>query len=208
MRTAHLIALGVVVGLVAMAVARAQDEDAQHAAARPTAQSDARTQDEAAGRRGQEEREKDTQDATTPAGDEAFYKQALAGGISEVELSQHAVKHAQSEDVRAIASRMVDHHGALNSRLKEASGMSSAPPLPPADAAKAEAVRQTAGATYDRAWLDHMAEGHAKSIALYEHTSTNATSAKTRRLASEALPTLREHARSIKTAQSHSDMKH
>jgi len=202
MRTAQLVAFGMVVGLAAMAVARAQD-DARRVAAPPMAPVDAGIRDEAVDRRGQAEREKDLQDSAASAGAQAFCKQALAGGTSEVELSQHALKHARSEDVRAIATRMADHHGALNGTLKEASGMSSAPSLPPADAAKVEAVKQAADAAYDRAWLDHVAEGHAKSIALYERASTNAPSTKTRRLASGALPTLREHARNIGTAQSH-----
>lgn len=129
--------------------------------------------------------------------DAAFYGQALSSGVGEVELSEHAVENASSEEVRELAGTMVEHHGMLNDKLMSASGMRSPPPPSPSAAAEAAAVKVAPKDRYDRMWLDHMAEGHSRSIALYERTAESADDPKTRALATAALPTIRGHAQTI-----------
>lgn len=129
-----------------------------------------------------------------------FYKMALASGTGEADLSRHAVKAAQSSEVRNLAQTLVRDHDALNAKLRAASGMKEAQPKPE-DKAKADAVKSQQGAAFDQAYLGHMAEGHAKSIALYQNASTNASDEKARALATQALPKLREHAAMVTKLQ-------
>jgi len=82
---------------------------------------------------------------------------------------------------------------ALNAQLRSASGITDAAPAP-ADATAANAVKAMDGAAFDRAFLDHMAAGHAKSIALYEGAAGNSSDTNARSLANDALPRLRAHA--------------
>jgi len=135
------------------------------------------------------------------AADRMFYEKALASGHGEVELSRYATTHAQSRDVKTLARRLVDHHTALNKKLMTTSGLQAAPKPKPEDAKAAAEVKANTGAAFDMAFLDHMAKGHAKSIALYEATGKQGKDASTRQLAKTALPTLRGHAKSIAALQ-------
>lgn len=140
-------------------------------------------------------------DTPTPAGtaDADFYRQALTSGAAEVALSEHAASTSSSAEVARIAEMLVKDHAELNSKLRTASGMSDGVP-PPAEAKAAEEIKAKTGAAFDTAYLQKMSEGHKKSISLYETASTGAVDAKTRGLASAALPKLREHAGHVEKA--------
>lgn len=131
--------------------------------------------------------------------DADFYRQALGSGTSEVALSEHASRTSSSTEVKRIADMLVADHRALNGKLRTASGMGEVMP-PPADAQAGEAIKAMTGNAFDTAYLQKMSDGHKKSIALYEATSTGASDAETRGLASAALPKLREHAGHVEKA--------
>ncbi len=131
--------------------------------------------------------------------DADFYRQALGSGTSEVALSEHALRTSSSAEVKRIAEMLIADHRELNDKLRATSGMGEVPP-PPAEAKAGEDIKAKTGAAFDTAYLQKMSEGHKKSIALYTSTSTGAGDAETRRLASAALPKLREHAGHVEKA--------
>ncbi len=131
--------------------------------------------------------------------DADFYRQALGSGTSEVALSEHALRTSSSAEVKRIAEMLIADHRELNDKLRATSGMGQVPP-PPAEAKAGEDIKAKTGAAFDTAYLQKMSEGHKKSIALYTSTSTGAGDAETRRLASAALPKLREHAGHVEKA--------
>lgn len=142
-----------------------------------------------------------TSGTSTAAGsaDADFYRQALGSGVSELALSEHAARASSSAEVKRIADMLVKDHRDLNGKLRTASGMNEPAP-PPADAKAAEDIKSMTGAAFDTAYLRKMSEGHKKSIALYERTANSAENGETRRLASAALPKLREHASHVERA--------
>lgn len=131
--------------------------------------------------------------------DADFYRKALGSGTGEVALSEHAARTSSSTEVKRIADMLVADHRALNGKLGAASGMGEVQP-PPADVKAAEDIKSKTSAAFDTAYLQKMSDGHKKSIALYETASNGASDAETRRLASAALPKLREHAGHIEKA--------
>ncbi len=131
------------------------------------------------------------------AADMEFYRKALSSGIGEVAASELAQQKADSEEVRQLAGRLVQDHRALNDKLREVSDMATDPAPPPESQAAANHLRGLEGEAFDSAWLEHMAEGHAKSIALYQTVAQGGQSEQARTLAAGALPQLREHAASI-----------
>ena len=131
--------------------------------------------------------------------DADFYRQALGSGTSEVALSEHALRTSSSAEVKRIAEMLIADHRELNDKLRATSGMGQVPP-PPAEAKAGQDIKAKTGAAFDTAYLQKMSEGHKKSIALYTSTSTGAGNAETRRLASAALPKLREHAGHVEKA--------
>jgi putative membrane protein len=138
--------------------------------------------------------------ASEPAAAKDFYRMALSSGVGEVDLSQHAAANAGSPQVREFAQMLVKDHTAVNEKLRSASGIKDAAP-PPKTKAEADMVKQQKGQAYDRAFLDHMAKGHAKSIALYENASKNGPDEKARQLAQQTLPSLRTHAQRVQSLQ-------
>lgn len=138
-------------------------------------------------------------------GDRAFARSALASGIAEVKLSRLVEERSPTGDVRALAKRIADDHEALNGKLRGFAG-------PDADgidtdaSAKAmgELIRSSQGTELDRAYLQHMADGHARSIARYETAANTAGDNGLRTLAKDALPKLREHASAVNAQLSRS----
>jgi putative membrane protein len=54
------------------------------------------------------------------ASDKKFLKEAMQGGMAEVEFGQLASQKAQSADVKQFGQKMVDDHTKLNDQLKPA----------------------------------------------------------------------------------------
>jgi putative membrane protein len=130
--------------------------------------------------------------------DQQFVQTALAGGMAEVSMSRYAASKAKSADVRSIAKRIADDHEAMNPKLRALAG-SNADGAKIDDTAKSaeSMLRGTEGADLDKAYLDHMSEDHKKNIAMFEAAAAQATDPAVRKLAEDALPTLREHAKLV-----------
>jgi putative membrane protein len=143
-------------------------------------------------------------DAGTPSTDASadpdriFARSALASGIAEVKISHHVEERSPTSDVRTLAKRIADDHEALNGKLRSFAG-------PDADAVDTDAsakamdalIRSSEGTDLDRAYLQHMVDGHARSIAKYEAAASTVRDDALRTLAKNALPKLREHARAV-----------
>lgn len=130
--------------------------------------------------------------------DREFLRTALASGLAEVSMSRDVESRSPTEAVRDLAKRIAEDHEALNAKLRERAG-DDADGLEMDASAKAmdTMIRSTEPAALDRAYLQHMAEGHAKSIARFEAGAANAADESVRKLANDALPTLREHAQAV-----------
>jgi putative membrane protein len=136
---------------------------------------------------------------TTPfVNDQAFVQTALAGGMAEVSVSRYVASKAKSADVRSLAKRIADDHEAMSPKLRALAGPNAGSTTIDDAAKSAESmIRGSQGAALDKAYLDHMADDHRKDIALFEAAAAQATDPAVRKLAEDALPTLREHAKLV-----------
>lgn len=130
------------------------------------------------------------------ATDRDFTRTALASGLAEVQVSRHVEQQSPTADVRALAKRIADDHGTLNEKLRSFAG-SEAVDIDASSKAMDALIRSSQGADLDRAYLQHMAEGHARSIARYEAAEASVRDEALRTLVKTALPKLREHARAV-----------
>ncbi|MGY0611576.1 MULTISPECIES: DUF4142 domain-containing protein [unclassified Luteimonas] len=124
----------------------------------------------------------------------SFFEQALQSGTGEVEAARSAQLRGASAELRRFAQELEHDHGELNRRLAEAGGFD----VPEPDDQQRKTLRALdghQGAAYDRAWLRHMARSHASAIRLYQRTADAGGPGAS--LASEALSTLRDHARTV-----------
>ena len=135
-----------------------------------------------------------TMKAVTP---ESFASQAAIIGKAEIELGQIALKNTQDEGVRKYAERMVKDHSAADKKLKAIATKENLQ-LPQSLDAEHESLKTKLqglkGAEFDRAYINAMAKGHDKAVALFESVSQQPQmSGELKQFAASTLPTLEQH---------------
>jgi putative membrane protein len=126
--------------------------------------------------------------ASGPVTDTQFYEQALAGGEKEIAASKLAQKNGGAK-VKDFARMIISDHTKLGDKVKAAAGKDVTAPPPPDTAA----LDGKTGNDFDTAYLDQMVSDHQNAIAMFENASKNASTDKAKKLAGDALPTLRKH---------------
>ena len=134
--------------------------------------------------------------ANGPISDTDFYQQALSGGQKEIDASKMEAKQGSSADAKKLANELVADHTALGTKVMAAAG--SGVTAPAAGASPPSDLQGKSGKDLDTAWADMMVSDHQKTISMFENASKNASTDKAKKLATDALPTLREH---LKKAQ-------
>lgn len=134
--------------------------------------------------------------AAGPISDTDFYQQAMTGGQTEIDASKMEAKQGSSADAKKLANELVADHTALGKKVQAAAGAGVTPPA--AEASGPADLQGKTGKDLDTAWVDMMVNDHQKAITMFENASTNASTDSAKKLASDALPTLREH---LKKAQ-------
>ena len=125
--------------------------------------------------------------------DAAFVQEAMAGGKKEVASATFAALTASSPDVKALANRLVKDHTSANQELDRMMSakkyaFKEAPP-----STESESWRTETGASFDRAYVEHVIDEHEDAIKLFEDQSAKGTDAELKAWAEGKLPTLREH---------------
>lgn len=128
--------------------------------------------------------------------DEMFLSKAMDRGVGEVAAAQLAVRQSGNEDIRNFAQQLAREHMAVNQELARAANR-QLPGNRTGHSHELADLDGLQGQAFDRAWLEHMRKGHAKSIALYERAAREGETGQVRQLAEGTLPALREHAAAI-----------
>jgi putative membrane protein len=129
--------------------------------------------------------------ANGPIADTDFYQQALTGGQKEIDAAKMEAKQGNSADAKKLANELVADHTALGKKVAAAAGSGVTPP--PSDTTPPADLQGKTGADLDKAWADMMVSDHQKTVAMFENAAKNASTDKAKKLASDALPTLRDH---------------
>jgi putative membrane protein len=135
--------------------------------------------------------------------DTDFARKAALSGMKEVQVSQHAASSAANSEVKEFANQLVRDHTNANEKLKAAAATMNVELPADLDAehrSQAERLTAMTGPGLDRGYVEHMAESHRKSVALFETESQNGSGA-LREFATATLPTLREHLRMAQDLQ-------
>ena len=126
-----------------------------------------------------------------PMSDTDFYAEAMKGDQKEINSSQMVEKSGSSADVKKMAKKIESDHTAFDKKVKAAAG-SNVPAPSTADTTDSSLSGKT-GADLDKAYVDAMVTDHQAAIAKFENAASNASTAEAKKLASAALPTLRDH---------------
>jgi putative membrane protein len=129
----------------------------------------------------------------------SFVNDAAQTGLAEVELGKVALQKSQDPQVRSFAERMVKDHGKANEELGTlAKGKNVQVPaqLDAKHRSMVDMLKAQSGAAFEADYAKHMAEGHAKAVALFESASkSKSLDHELAAFAQKTLPTLEEHKR-------------
>lgn len=132
--------------------------------------------------------------AVTP---QSFASQAAIISKAEIELGQLALKNTQDEKVRTYAQRMVKDHSAADKKLQAIAAKENLQ-LPQSLDKEHESLKSKLqglkGEDFDRAYVQAMAKGHDKAVALFESASQQPQMpGELKQFAASTLPTLEQH---------------
>lgn len=132
--------------------------------------------------------------AVTP---QSFASQAAIISKAEIELGQLALKNTQDEKVRTYAQRMVKDHSAADKKLQAIAAKENLQ-LPQSLDKEHESLKTQLqglkGEDFDRAYVQAMAKGHDKAVALFESASQQPQMpGELKQFAASTLPTLEQH---------------
>jgi len=131
-------------------------------------------------------------------GDQAFVTEATGDGAFEIALGRMALGKSSTDQMRALAQRMVDDHTRMDGELASitgSEGAGKAPPAMPAD--KAQQLRDQLtpllGDAFRNAFVDVTTRDYHLEIALFADEAKKGHDKALRNFARSELPTLREH---------------
>lgn len=133
-----------------------------------------------------------------PVTDTQFYTTAMTGDQEEIATGKMVASQTSNADVKRVANKIANDHQAFDNKVKAAAGSTVTPPATTGAAAVDPAVQGKTGKDLDRAYADAMVSDHQKDIPVFENVAKNGSTPTARKLASEALPKLRDH---LKLAQ-------
>ena len=128
--------------------------------------------------------------------DSLFLKKATRGGMVEASMAESAAKEAKSEQVKALAARIVlDHETASKEliTLAESQGLKF-----PAEKIRNEKV---GSADFDQKYVVMVVKDHEKNIAEFEKAAQSSDDSGIKAFAEKTLPILKEHLVLAKEAQ-------
>lgn len=133
------------------------------------------------------------------AREQAFVAQATADNVLQIALAKLAMGKSGDPRLRALASRIVSDHSALNLQFTQLAAARTskgrAHGTTAQDAAAMEAHLQSLrGEAFDQAFAGMMVKEHRKIIAAYAAAARNSADSQLKALAARGLPVLQEHA--------------
>jgi putative membrane protein len=140
----------------------------------------------------------DSMSANISAVDKKFVRDAVQGGMAEVELGKLAKEKALSEDVKKFGQRMIDDHSEANENLKQVAtrqGLHLPEKLSAKDEMTKEHLAKLSGAQFDHAYMSEMVKDHEQDLAAFKRESTSGMDQAVKAFATQTLPTLEEHLR-------------
>lgn len=131
-------------------------------------------------------------------GDQAFVTEATGDGAFEIALGRMALKKSSTDQMHALAQRMVGDHTLMDSELASITGRKGAggaPPAMPVDKAQQLRDRLTPlqGDAFRNAFVDVTIRDYHLEVALFADEAKKGHDKALRHFARSALPTLNEH---------------
>jgi putative membrane protein len=128
--------------------------------------------------------------------DKHFVREALMGGMAEIQLGQLASQKGSADDVKQFGQKMVEDHTRLGEQMKGVAGQIGVTP-PAGLSAKDQALKTRleglSGAQFDRAYIRAMVKDHENDLQAFKSEAANASSPAVKDAASQGEKVVSEH---------------
>jgi len=145
-----------------------------------------------------------SKEGKTPRGDQRFVKEALEGGMAEVQLGQLAQQRGSSDAVRQFGQRMATDHGKSGDELKQLAaqkGIEVPTGLDRSHQRTYDRLSKLSGADFDRAYMKEMVADHDKDVKAFSKQAKSGSDPDIKAWASQKLSTLQDHQQQAKQVQ-------
>jgi putative membrane protein len=130
------------------------------------------------------------------ADDKAFVKSVMEVNLAEIELAHLALNKSSNAEIRQFAQKMIHDHTALNAKVKGiAAHIGVSIPSSPSmeDHALKVKLEAESGATFDKAYISAMVNGHRDADGDFKKEEANGQDPAVKGIAAQAEPTVAEH---------------
>jgi len=128
--------------------------------------------------------------------DKVFVKNALEGGMAEVQLGKLALQKSSNDDVKQFAQRMVDDHTKMGDQMKPiAEKIGVAIPDAPSkkDQATMAKLEMLNGDAFDKAYMKDMVKDHKTDLSDFKTEAANASDPAVKNAASSGAQVIAQH---------------
>jgi putative membrane protein len=128
--------------------------------------------------------------------DRAFLKDALEGGMTEVQLAQVALQKTANSDVKQYAQRMVDDHTKMGDQLKpiaEQIGVKVPDGLSKKDKAMVAKLQALNGDEFDKAYMKGMVKDHKADLNDFRIEADQGSNVAVKDAATQGVQVIQQH---------------
>jgi putative membrane protein len=128
--------------------------------------------------------------------DRVFLKEALEGGMAEVQLGQIALQKSDNADVKQFAQKMVDDHTRMGDQLKPiAQQIGVKIPDGPSKKDKSIIAKMQAlnGDDFDKAYMKDMVKDHKGDLADFQSEADHGSNLAVKGAATQDVPIIHQH---------------
>ncbi|HEV2274478.1 MAG TPA: DUF4142 domain-containing protein [Acidobacteriaceae bacterium] len=132
--------------------------------------------------------------------DKGFVRDALQGGMAEVQLGHLAAQKGSAEDVKQFGQKMVDDHTKLGDQMSEiAQQLGVKPPDGPSkkDKKLQAKLENLSGPDFDKAYIEAMIKDHKEDVSNFTMEAQHSQNPAVKQAASQAEPVLESHLKMI-----------
>lgn len=125
-----------------------------------------------------------------------FVDEASAKSVAEIEGGKMALRKSSSEDVKAYAQRMIDHHTTVNTELAKIAHQKNLKVANEAELmSKAQELilKLREGESFDKAYAKNQVSAHEATIKLFREESHSSADPELKSFATKSLPMLEQH---------------
>jgi putative membrane protein len=142
-----------------------------------------------------------------PVSDPLFAQAAMSGGLAEVSIGELGAQRATDPELKKFSQQMIDDHARVNQQIVNLAAQKRvALPRAPEFCAQfcAQSLAGLSGEQFDHCFAKAVLATHMETVAAYEAEAERGQDPAWRKLASDNLPRIKEHLKTIKQlAQKH-----